>query len=135
MRPHASATAEAAPAPSTLRQPPLADTCCLSLPLSANDIAKESRRSTITAQDVLAALRELEFDDFLPTVESALAAFREQEKGRSIEAAAKRAAKLQAAGGSGGEGAAGADEGDEDVDIMGNDDDAGADADADADAE
>ena len=60
----------------------------------ASDVAKEGNRSTVHGQDVLAALRDLEFDDLLPSVESALAAFREAEKARSIEQAAKRAAKV-----------------------------------------
>ena len=58
----------------------------------AADVAKENGRTTVSAPDVLSALRDLEFDDFLPTVEAALAAFRESEKVRVIEAAAKRAA-------------------------------------------
>jgi len=66
----------------------------------AADVAKEGNRNTVGGPDVLAALRDLEFDDLLPSVESALAAFREAEKARSIEAAAKRAAN-QAANGSG----------------------------------
>ena len=37
-------------------------------------------------------MRDLEFDEFLLPVEAALAAFRETEKAKSIEAAAKRAA-------------------------------------------
>ena len=40
--------------------------------LSANDLAKEARRTTVTAQDVLHALRDLEFDEFLPAVEACL---------------------------------------------------------------
>ena len=46
----------------------------------------------MSAADILAALRDLEFDDFLAPVEAALGAYREAEKARSIEAAAKRAA-------------------------------------------
>ena len=37
----------------------------------------------MSASDVLGALRDLEFDDFLPTVEAALGAFREAEKVRA----------------------------------------------------
>lgn len=76
---------------------PPAPCALLILPLpckrSAADISKESGRTTVAASDVLGALRDLEFDDFLPSVEAALAAFRESEKVRSIEAAAKRAAQ------------------------------------------
>ena len=60
---------------------------------SANDLAKEARRTTVTAQDVLHALRDLEFDDFLPAAEACLHAYREQEKQKSLENAAKRAVK------------------------------------------
>lgn len=60
---------------------------------SAADVAKENSRSTVAAQDVLSALKELEFDDFILPVEGALATFRETEKARQIENAAKRAAK------------------------------------------
>jgi len=59
----------------------------------ASDIAKENSRSTVTGADVLAALRDLEFDDLIPSVESSIAAFREGEKARSIEQAAKKAVK------------------------------------------
>ena len=48
----------------------------------------------MSAADVLTALRDLEFDDFLAPIEAALGAFREAEKARSIEAAAKRAAAM-----------------------------------------
>ena len=58
----------------------------------AADIAKEGNRNSVTGNDIVSALRDLEFDDLMPSVESALAAFREAEKARSIEAAAKRAA-------------------------------------------
>ena len=59
---------------------------------SAADVAKESNRTTVHATDVLAAMRDLEFDELLLPVEAALAAFRETEKAKQIEAAAKRAA-------------------------------------------
>ena len=49
----------------------------------------------MSAADVLTALRDLEFDDFLSPVEAALGAFREVEKARAIEAAAKKAAAAQ----------------------------------------
>lgn len=85
---------------------------------SANDLAKESRRTTVTAQDVLNALRDLEFDEFLPSMEACLHAYKEQEKQKSLENAAKRASK----GGGGGADDAGGDE-----DEAEEDDDAGAD--------
>lgn len=48
----------------------------------------------MSAADVLTALRDLEFDDFLLPVEASLAGFREAEKAKSIQNAAKRAANL-----------------------------------------
>mmetsp|Transcript_27084 Transcript_27084/g.56907 ORF Transcript_27084/g.56907 Transcript_27084/m.56907 type:complete len:149 (+) Transcript_27084:130-576(+) len=56
----------------------------------ASDVSKEGKRSTVTAQDVLTALHDLEFHDFLPDVELCLAAYREAEKARSLEAQAKK---------------------------------------------
>ena len=68
---------------------------CISLfAHSSADVAKENNRSTASAADVLSALRDLEFDDFLLPVEAALTSFREADKARQIENAAKRAAKL-----------------------------------------
>lgn len=64
------------------------------------------RRTTVTAQDVLNALRDLEFDEFMPSMESCLHAYKEQEKQKSLENAAKRASK----GGSGAAYEAGGDE-------------------------
>ena len=80
-------------------------------------MAKENNRTVVQAADILSALRELEFDELMPSVEAALAAFRESEKARQIEAAAKKAAKLAnappaeegAAGGEGGDAAEGGD--------------------------
>ena len=40
---------------------------------SASDISKETRRTTINAQDVITALKDLEFDDFVPNLEMCLA--------------------------------------------------------------
>ena len=57
---------------------------------SASDVSKESKRTTVTAQDVMTALRDLEFDDFLPHMDACLAAYREADKARSLEAQAKR---------------------------------------------
>jgi len=66
---------------------------------SASDCAKESSRQTMSAADVLKALNDLEFDDFLGPVEASLNAFREEEKARVIQSAAKRAAKEKKEGG------------------------------------
>eukprot|EP00320_Phaeocystis_rex_P019534 CAMPEP_0119085568 /NCGR_PEP_ID=MMETSP1178-20130426/134380_1 /TAXON_ID=33656 /ORGANISM="unid sp, Strain CCMP2000" /LENGTH=173 /DNA_ID=CAMNT_0007068633 /DNA_START=52 /DNA_END=573 /DNA_ORIENTATION=+ len=88
----------------------------------ANDLAKEARRTTVTAQDVLHALRDLEFDEFLPAVEACLHAYKEQEKQKSVENAAKRSVK----GGNTGADEPGAeaeadDDGEEDVEAGGAD--------------
>ena len=39
----------------------------------ASDVSKEAKRSTVNAQDVLHALRDLEFDELLPEMEVCLA--------------------------------------------------------------
>ena len=44
----------------------------LYLTACANDVAREGKRTTIVAKDVLAALKELEFDDFVPLMEKFL---------------------------------------------------------------
>eukprot|EP00536_Pseudo-nitzschia_multiseries_P004307 jgi/Psemu1/323416/estExt_fgenesh1_pg.C_710002 len=46
----------------------------------ANDFARENRRQTITANDVLAAIKELEFDEFAPELVTFLGRYRELEK-------------------------------------------------------
>ena len=51
----------------------------------------------MAASDILTALKDLEFDEFIAPVEAALGAFREQEKARTIEAAAKKAATKRSA--------------------------------------
>mmetsp|Transcript_9595 Transcript_9595/g.26093 ORF Transcript_9595/g.26093 Transcript_9595/m.26093 type:complete len:247 (-) Transcript_9595:672-1412(-) len=56
----------------------------------ANDYARENRRQTITANDVLAAVKELEFDEFTPELKAFLELYRENEK-------TKKEAKLKAA--------------------------------------
>ncbi|OEU15310.1 hypothetical protein FRACYDRAFT_164395, partial [Fragilariopsis cylindrus CCMP1102] len=48
----------------------------------ANDFARENRRQTITANDVLAAIKELEFDEFSPELTSFLEGYREAEKNK-----------------------------------------------------
>jgi histone H3/H4 len=42
------------------------------LTLHANDLCKEAKRQTISAEDVLAALTELEFDEFIEPLKEAL---------------------------------------------------------------
>ena len=69
---------------------PAKGACIRVSPSFINDAAQIDRLVT--------ALRDLEFDDFLAPIEAALGAFREAEKARSIEAAAKRAAALLRSG-------------------------------------
>ena len=57
----------------------------LYLTTCANDVARESRRSTIVAKDVLAALKELEFDDFVPIMEKFLEGHRKAETSKKFE--------------------------------------------------
>lgn len=57
----------------------------------ASDVSKESKRVTVTGQDVIKALKELEFDDLVEHMEVCLAAFRETEKARALAARAKKA--------------------------------------------
>ena len=129
-------------APSAPRVCPIRDVGVRSR--SAADMSKEKGRSTLTAADVLGALRDLEFDEFVPTIETCLAgapsppspelparaltavrraAFREADKAKALEAQAKRAARAQVHGEQAVPDAA--DEGEE----------AGADGDADADGD
>eukprot|EP00457_Paulinella_chromatophora_P019262 gb/GEZN01020867.1/.p1 GENE.gb/GEZN01020867.1/~~gb/GEZN01020867.1/.p1 ORF type:complete len:155 (-),score=36.58 gb/GEZN01020867.1/:115-579(-) len=45
---------------------------------TANDIAKTSNRSTISAKDVLEAVEEIEFEEFLEPLEKCLKAFQKE---------------------------------------------------------
>ena len=51
----------------------------LYLTACANDIAREGRRTTIVAKDVLGALCECNFEDFLPVMNAFLDAYRKEE--------------------------------------------------------
>mmetsp|Transcript_38297 Transcript_38297/g.89070 ORF Transcript_38297/g.89070 Transcript_38297/m.89070 type:complete len:245 (-) Transcript_38297:654-1388(-) len=46
----------------------------------ANDFARENKRQTITANDILSAIKELDFDEFSPQLEDFLTRHREDEK-------------------------------------------------------
>mmetsp|Transcript_15435 Transcript_15435/g.29110 ORF Transcript_15435/g.29110 Transcript_15435/m.29110 type:complete len:214 (-) Transcript_15435:2395-3036(-) len=46
----------------------------------ANDFARESKRQTITANDVLAAVKELDFDEFTPKLTAFIEQHRQSEK-------------------------------------------------------
>merc|ERR1719343_361908 len=54
----------------------------LYLTACANDVAREGRRSTIVAKDVLGALKELEFGDFVPLLERFLEVHRREERSK-----------------------------------------------------
>ncbi len=54
----------------------------------ANDICKDKKKQTVTAQDILAACGELELDDVKPQLEEFLAALRAHESGKRKAAAA-----------------------------------------------
>lgn len=60
----------------------------------ANDFARENRRTTITANDVLAAAQELGFQEFLPELRTFLEQYRLEEQ--SKKDAKKQAAKRDA---------------------------------------
>ncbi|KAI5819848.1 histone-fold-containing protein [Pyronema omphalodes] len=52
------------------------------LSAAANDIALSQGRKAINAQDVIKALKEIEFDAFIPRIEAELREFEKAEKGR-----------------------------------------------------
>lgn len=58
----------------------------------ANDFAREGKRQTITANDVLAAMKELDFDEFTPDMTLYLENYRQAERDKkNAKAAAKQA--------------------------------------------
>jgi DNA polymerase epsilon subunit 3 len=59
----------------------------------ANDFAREGKRQTITANDVLAAMKELDFEEFAPEMTSFLENYRQAEKDKKNAKAAAAAAK------------------------------------------
>ncbi len=69
---------------------------CIYLATCANDFARESKRQTITANDVLSAIKELDFEEFSPQLEQFLLEHRKDEK-RKKDAKAKAAAEKEAA--------------------------------------
>jgi hypothetical protein len=68
----------------------------LYLTSAANDYAHDGKRSTISSNDVIAALKEVEFDMFLPEIESFLEAYRREEE------RVKEKKRLEKAGGGNG---------------------------------
>ena len=64
----------------------------------ANDFAREHKRQTITANDVLAAVKELDFDEFSSDITSFLESYRKNEKSKKdakAKAVAEREAKIE----------------------------------------
>lgn len=59
----------------------------------ANDYAREQKRQTITASDVLAAIKELDFDEFTPQLEAFLAQYRADEQSKKDAKAKNKAAQ------------------------------------------
>lgn len=57
----------------------------LYLTACANDVAREGRRTTIVAKDVLGALKELDFEEFVPLMEKCLEGHRKEEKNKKEE--------------------------------------------------
>eukprot|EP00611_Tribonema_gayanum_P019562 TRINITY_DN340_c3_g1_i1.p2 TRINITY_DN340_c3_g1~~TRINITY_DN340_c3_g1_i1.p2 ORF type:complete len:160 (-),score=92.84 TRINITY_DN340_c3_g1_i1:483-962(-) len=63
----------------------------LYLTACANDFCKDAKRQTISAQDVMSAIKELEFHDFEDKLTEFLKAFREEaEKKKANKASSKR---------------------------------------------
>ena len=59
----------------------------------ANDFARENKRQTITANDVLAATKELDFEEFIPDMTSFLDNYRAMEKSKKDAKAQGKAGK------------------------------------------
>ena len=57
----------------------------LYLTACANDVAREGRRTTIVAKDVLGALKELDFEEFVPLMEQFLEGHRKEESKKKEE--------------------------------------------------
>ena len=64
---------------------------------TANDFCRESRRQTISAQDVLDAMQELDFEEFIQPLKVALEAMRAETEEKKKVAKEKKAAKEAAA--------------------------------------
>lgn len=53
-------------------------------------MAREGRRTTIIAKDVLGALKELDFEEFIPSMDVFLEGYRREEKNKKEEKEADR---------------------------------------------
>ncbi|GMY15807.1 DNA polymerase epsilon subunit 3 [Fagus crenata] len=63
------------------------------LSATANDICRESKRQTMNADDVLKALEEIEFPDFLNPLKASLDEFRRKNAGKKAGAAKEKEEK------------------------------------------
>ncbi|KAJ3707614.1 hypothetical protein LUZ61_011319 [Rhynchospora tenuis] len=65
------------------------------LSATANDICKESKRQTINAEDVLKALEEIEFNEFIEPLRSALEDFRKKNAAKKSGAKSEKKRKAE----------------------------------------
>ncbi|KAL5579802.1 hypothetical protein UlMin_012244 [Ulmus minor] len=63
------------------------------LSATANDICKESKRQTMNGDDVLKALEEIEFSEFLKPLEASLDEFRKKNAGKKAGASKEKEVK------------------------------------------
>ncbi|KAG6678844.1 hypothetical protein I3842_14G102300 [Carya illinoinensis] len=63
------------------------------LSATANDICRESKRQTINADDVLKALEEIEFPEFLKPLKASLDEFRQKNAGKKAKVAKEKEVK------------------------------------------
>merc|ERR1712025_949566 len=61
----------------------------------ANNVAMQSKRKTIAGNDVIKAMEEMEFDRFVEPLQNALAAWKNEQKGKKAASEAKKAAKVK----------------------------------------
>lgn len=61
----------------------------------ANDVAREGKRTTIIAKDVLGALKELDFEEFIPCMDAFLEGYRREEKNKKEEKEAMKVKRFQ----------------------------------------
>merc|ERR1711872_347729 len=65
---------------------------------SANTVAKESNRKTITGPDVVTAMGDMEFDKFVRPLENSLAIWKKSQQAKKDTAAKKKAAAVTKGG-------------------------------------
>eukprot|EP00700_Malawimonas_jakobiformis_P002096 EC723228.1.p1 GENE.EC723228.1~~EC723228.1.p1 ORF type:complete len:187 (+),score=41.88 EC723228.1:50-562(+) len=68
---------------------------------TAHDFAKHNSRTTVTAKDVIDAMKELEFDDFVPQLEEALESYKKEAAGKRKKVVKKTAGEGAAKDGEG----------------------------------